>query len=418
MKREVVLRHSSPAGDAHHARTHRVSHARTRRDRLPAISRFVREHLLLLPLGAAVALVWANTLPESYFRFSFDAQFWVNDLAMAVFFALMMKEVVEAGAEGGALHTWRRLLLPLVVALGGVVVPAVLYVQVARWLGEPMLIGTWLVTGCVDLALVYAVARLVFSPRHPAIPFALLLGIAANALTLLVLAVLHPVRSPHLVEAALLMITALIAAAAMRRARVRSFWPYLALAGTLSWFAFYVAGTHTALALVPIVALMPHARRDPGFFVDASGRPHDPLTAFERAWSGPAQGILFVFGLVNGGLLLTALEHGVLTLPLATLAGRPVGVLAGAAVALAIGLRLPRGLGLRELGVLAIASAAGFTFALFVASAMLGPGQMLAEIRMGALLALAAVPLTVAAARVLGVGRYATLDDGGATRST
>ena len=65
---------------------------------VPRLSLFAAEHLLLLPLGAAIALVWANTGPESYFRFSYAAAFVVNDVAMVFFFGLMTKEVVQATA--------------------------------------------------------------------------------------------------------------------------------------------------------------------------------------------------------------------------------------------------------------------------------------------------------------------------------
>lgn len=405
MKRHVAAVHGVElAGHSSRAPVHGSA---ARHGRIPALSRFALEHLLLLPAGAALALVWANAGPESYFRFSYGARFWVNDVAMAIFFGLIMKEVVEATAPGGVLHSWRRSALPIAAGAGAVVVPAILQVQISRALGEPMLGSAWLVAGAVDLALAYAVARLVFRPAHPAIPFVLLLGIAANAVTLGALAVLHPARNPQPLVAAVLMAAALTAAAGMRRARVRSFWPYIAGAGALAWVGLFAAGTHTALALVPIVALMPHARRDPGFFADANGRARDPLTKFERWWTLPAQGILFLFGLVNGGVLIASLEQGLLAGPLATLAGRPIGVLVCVAPALAIGLRLPTGIGVRELTVLSIASAAGFTFALFVAGALLGPGQLLAETRMGVLLGAGAAPLAVLAARLLRVGRFA-----------
>ena len=62
---------------------------------------------MLLPLGALIALVWANVAPESYFRFVYAIEFVINDIAMVFFFALIAKEVVEATAPGGVLHPWR-----------------------------------------------------------------------------------------------------------------------------------------------------------------------------------------------------------------------------------------------------------------------------------------------------------------------
>src|SRR6187549_2844600 len=78
------------------------------RTTVPRLSRFAVEHLLLLPAGVLGALAWVNVAPESYYRFTFAIAFAVNDVAIALFFALIVKEVVEATAPGGVLHPWRR----------------------------------------------------------------------------------------------------------------------------------------------------------------------------------------------------------------------------------------------------------------------------------------------------------------------
>src|SRR5881394_2972815 len=87
------------------------------RTSVPRLSRFAVEHLLLLPLGALIALVWVNTAPESYYTFTLAIAFSVNNVAMLLFFALMTKEVVEATAAGGVLHPRSRALLPIVASL-------------------------------------------------------------------------------------------------------------------------------------------------------------------------------------------------------------------------------------------------------------------------------------------------------------
>ena len=68
----------------------------------------------LLMLGTLIALVWANLERESYVRFAHSLHFIVNDIGMAFFFALAAKEVIEATAPGGALHSPRRAAMPLV----------------------------------------------------------------------------------------------------------------------------------------------------------------------------------------------------------------------------------------------------------------------------------------------------------------
>ena len=84
---------------------------------VPRLSRFAVEHLRLLPLGGLIALAWVNTAPESYYSFTFAIAFAVNDIGMALFFALIMKEIVEATAPAGVLHPWRRAMLPVVDGL-------------------------------------------------------------------------------------------------------------------------------------------------------------------------------------------------------------------------------------------------------------------------------------------------------------
>src|SRR5207342_2667821 len=139
----------------------------------------------------------------------------------------------------------------------------------------------------------------------------------------------YPTRALHPVGGAVLMAAALGLAAAWRRARVTSFWPYILGSGVLSWCALFAGGFHPALALVPIMPFLPHAARDPGFFVDAKPDAVDTLSQFEVWWRYPAQVALFFFGLVNAGVPMGALEAGTWALPLAVLVGRPVGLLAG-----------------------------------------------------------------------------------------
>jgi NhaA family Na+:H+ antiporter len=377
------------------------------RTAVPRLSRFAIEHLLLLPFGALIALVWANVRPESYFQFTYAIAFAVNDVAMVFFFALIAKEVVEATAPAGVLHPWRRALLPVVASIGATVVPALIYVQVVEALDEPMLADGWPVTLAVDLAVVYFVARFIFR-RHPVIPFLLLLGIASDAIGLLTLALISETIDVKLIGGGLILAVAIAIAVGLRRYRVKSFWPYLIAAGGVSWYAFFYSGLHPALALVPIMPFLPHAARDPGFFVDASPEAKDTLSRFEVWWKYPAQIALFFFGLVNAGVQMGALEAGTWGLPIAVMVGKPVGVLVGAGAATLMGLHLPHRVRWRDLFVGGLIAAAGFSVGLFFCSALMPPGQLRSEIYMGVLLSLAAAPLAVVLAKMIGAGRLAS----------
>ena len=126
------------------------------------------------------------------------------------------------------------------------------------FLEEPMLVIGWPVTLAVDLAVIYVVARIIFG-AHPVVPFLLLLGIAADGFGFVTLALLNPAGDIHLVAGALILSVAIGLAIVLRQLGVRSFWPYVFGAGTVSWLALFWGGMHPALALLPIMPFLPHA---------------------------------------------------------------------------------------------------------------------------------------------------------------
>jgi NhaA family Na+:H+ antiporter len=381
-----------------------VSHTPVKRERRRA-SGFVLDYLIALPVGCAAALVWANTFPESYYRFAHATTFLVNDVGMAFFFALITKEVAEATVPGGALHPWRRAALPVAAAIGSVAMSIAIYLAVAHNYGEHMLEGGWVAACAIDIPGSYVIARLIFG-RHPAVPFLLLLAISADAMGLAAVAVLHPVGDAHPLIGLALMAVAVGGAAALKHRHVKSFWLYLIGPGVVSWWALFLGGVHPALALVPIVPFFPHGRHDRGLMVEPAPQAHDTLTLFERWWQLPVEGVLFLFGLVNAGVPLHGLEEGMWAIPLAAL-GRPIGIVVAAGVAIAAGLHLPLRVGWRELVVVGCTATIGLVFALFFATAVMPLGVLLLELKMGALVTIMGGGLAFAAARLLRVGRFA-----------
>lgn len=369
-----------------------------------ALFHFTIEHFLLLPLGGLIALAWANTRPESYFTTAYALSFVVNEIGMALFFALITQEIVEEIMPGGALHTWRHWTLPVVGAGGGIVGSAFVYLAYVAWKHEPVLTAGWPVAGAVDLAFAYFIVKAMFR-RHAAIPFLLLLAIAADAFGMVAIASRHPFVEIRPGGTAL-MVAALGLAFALRRWKVRTFWPYLAVCGPLSWGALYLDGLHPAFALVPIVPFLPHAPRSLALFEDTPHGPHDSPRHFEHVWKYPIQGVLFLFGLVNAGVLLSGYGTGTWALLSAAVIGKPLGILAAVGVAVALGLHLPARLHWRDLVVVALATSGGFTFGLFFATAAFPLGPILAELKMGAVATGIGVPLAIGAARLLHVGRF------------
>lgn len=390
-------------------RTHTIAHpalaARRSSRSAGALLQFAIEHYLWLPLGGLIGLVWANADAEPYFVFAHRLSFAVNEIGMALFFALITQEVVEEMIPGGALRTWRRWMLPLVGAAGGAAGSAVVYLAYVSLLHEPILNQGWLVASAFDIAFAYFVVKSIFK-RHPAVSFLLVMAIATNVTGMIVVGLWY---QPVIIRpgGTALMAAALGLAFAFRRLKIHRFWPYLVACGPLSWWALYLDGFHPALALVPIVPFLPHQPRSVDGFEDTPDGPPASVRHFEHGWSHAVQGVLFLFGLVNAGVLLHRYGTGTWALLAAMLAGRPLGIVAAMGLAVWLGMRLPPRLHWREMLVIALASSSGFTFALFAAVALYPVGPILAELKLGAVLSGVGMLAAFGAARMLKVGRFA-----------
>lgn len=370
-----------------------------------ALFEFGLEHYLWLPLGGLIGLVWANTAAEGYFAFAQRLSFPVNEIGMALFFALITQEIVEETMPHGALHTWRRWMLPLVGAAGGAAASAFAYLTYVMVKHEAILLDGWFVAGAFDIVVAYFVVKSIFK-RHPAVSFLLVMAIATNMVGMIIVGLRYQPVSVRPGGAAL-MAAALGLAYAFRRARVHRFWPYLLVCGPLSWLALYLDGFHPALALVPIVPFLPHEPRTVEGFGDTSDAPPASPRHFEHEWNYAVQGVLFLFGLINAGVLLHRYGTGTWALLTGALAGRPIGILAAVGIAVWLGMRMPPRLHWRDLVVVALAASSGFTFALFAAVALYPAGPILAELTLGAVLSGVGVIGAFAAARFLRVGRFA-----------
>ena len=366
---------------------------------------FVSGHYLLLPIGAAAALLWANAAPESYFMVVRLLAFPVNAIAMVFFFGLLAQELFEEMMPGGALHHRRRWPVPLMAAAGGTLGAAGGDAAVVSAATVPMLFRGWPIVAGIDLVFAYFIVRAIFH-QHPAVSFLLLLAVASNAIGFIALAPTFLFDGTRVGGSGVLMATAVGLAVWLRRTNVRTFWPYVLVCGALSWLALYLEGFPPALALVPIVPFMPHTRRRLGelFEDEVDARGATPRH-YEHVWHYHVQIALLLFGLVNAGVMVTGYGEGTDATVVAAL-GRTVGILLAVAAALACGLHLPAQLSWRELIVVAVASSIGLTFSLYFAIALFPAGPLLAELKLGALLTAAALPLTFGAARLLRVGRF------------
>ena len=368
--------------------------------RRSSVVALVFDNSLLLLIGTAAAVVWANLDLATYEAFADPLHFWVNEIGMVFFFALAAKEVFEATLPGGALASLRQALSPLAAAVGGMVAPAAIYTSLALTLGPASLTRGWAIPCATDIAFSAMVARLIFPKGHPAIPFLLLLAIADDALGLLILAVFYPSAALSLTWLFLLLTAAMLLAVVLRHRRIRSFWAYVIGPGSLSWVALHYGGLHPALALVPIVPLMPHSARDLGLFNPREERQPDTLSRFEHWWAVPVQFVLFFFGLANAGVPFERIGSGTYYVLAGLLLGKPLGILLFSAASRLVGAQLPEKLRLGDLLVVGIVASIGFTVSLFFATAAFPGGVALAETKMGALLSFVAAPIALAVARL------------------
>ena len=378
---------------------------------------FLFENSVFLIAGAVIALVWANFNYESYHHLV-DLELWasdhghntlhflVNDVLMALFFAIAAKEVWESLLPRGALSSPRKAATPLIATAGGMVGPALLYI-VGVFLFDTSvdreLTQGWAIPTATDIAFSYLVARIIFGPGHPAIAFLLLLAIADDALGLLILAVFYPQDEIQPLWM-LLTVGAIALGFAMRKLRLQSFWWYLIGPGILSWFSFFKCGLHPALGLVPIIPIMPSAHTDLGIFAREELKRQDTLNAFEHWWKNPVEIILGLFGLVNAGVTFGNIGLATYLVLVGLLVGKPLGISLFTWIGVKLfKLQIPSGMGYREIVSIGMIAGIGFTVALFVSTAAFPPGMVLDAAKMGALGSFSAAILAIISSRILGI---------------
>ena len=330
----------------------------------------------------------------------YSLKHWINDGLMAIFFFVIGLEV-KREIVLGELRDLRTAALPIAAALGGMVVPAAIYLAL-QW-GEPGQHG-WGIPMATDIAFVVGCMAILGSRVPPSLRVLLLsLAIADDIGAILVIAVGY---------SGALNFTALAWAAGgiallvlMRKSGIRRFAPYV-LAGALVWFAVHESGIHPTIAGVvlglmtpsrPLVSNsllvrfvhevgdylhgeLPDTNRDLmlerssrlGKLAEATRETISPLERLETAlhpWVGFI--IMPLFALANAGVAIEpgALRDAVAVAVVAGLAiGKPVGIVLFSFAAVRIGLaRLPESISWMTLTAGGVLAGIGFTMSLFIA---------------------------------------------------
>ena len=346
---------------------------------------------LVLMASAALALVVANSpLADAYFAAlkiylgPLSVLHWINDALMAVFFLLVGLEIKREMLDG-RLRTWSDRVLPGVAALGGMIMPALVYAVVNRH--SPETLRGWAIPAATDIAFALGVLALLGSR----VPVSLKVFLTALAIiddlgAVIIIALFYTANLslPMLGGAA----ATLAVLYGLNKAGVSRLWPYLAL-GVVLWGFVLLSGVHATIAGVLLALTIPLRL--------SVGRPDDPtspLHILEHAlhpWS--AFLVLPIFGFANAGVSLAGitphmlLDPVTLGVPLGLFLGKQLGVFGFVVAAVRLGwAQRPAGAGWMQVYGVALLCGVGFTMSLFIGLlAFAQSAELEAETKIGVL---------------------------------
>jgi Na+:H+ antiporter, NhaA family len=363
---------------------------------------------IILLVATAVALLWANSpLRDGYYAlrdFRLGPEFlhldltvgdWAKDGLLALFFFVAGLEL-KRELVIGELSRLKQAVLPVVAAIGGMIVPALVALGVG-W-GTPGIERAWAIPVATDIAFALGVLALTASnlPSSARI-FLLSLAVVDDLGAIIVIAVVFTTGFD--LVAVTVAVVALALYAYLQHRRVRTSWLYVPLA-LVTWVAVHSAGVHATIAGVAL-GLLTRVRADEGEAEAPALRLEHRLQPWSSAVAVP------VFALFAAGISISGGSLGAVfttALPLAVLAGllggKVVGILGASVLAVKLGAaEMPRGMGWRDLGALSVLGGVGFTVSLLIAELALPPD--LSELAKAAVLIASATASLFAAAMLL-----------------
>ena len=331
---------------------------------------------ILLLFSAAVAMLLANSplssqyndflnLPVSLQIGSFSINktliHWINDGFMAVFFVLVGMEVKKELFEG-ALSSYQQAIFPAIAAVGGMIVPALVYWFIAKQ--DPSLANGWAIPMATDIA--FALGIMALLSKQVPLPlkiFLLALAIIDDLGAIVVIALFfsHELSVQALIFSGISILTLVL----LNRFRVSALCAYMVV-GAILWASVLKSGVHATLAGVII-----------GFCIPLKGKKGErPLHDFEHIlapWSSFV--ILPLFAFANAGVSFDGIDVSMISSPLllaiacGLIIGKPVGVFGFSYISVKLGLaKLPDGINFKQIFAVAVLCGIGFTMSMFLAS--------------------------------------------------
>ena len=330
---------------------------------------------LLLLISAVIALFISNSnLSNLYFetlnRYLFvginnfgikmSLLHWINDALMAVFFFFVTLEIKREFLQG-ELSNRKQALLPIIAAIGGMLVPALIYVYINFQTGDTL--NGWAIPSATDIAFSLGVLSLLGSR----VPISLKVFLTALAIiddlgAIVIIAFFYS-GDLSIKYLSLLLIT-FIALVILNKFNIKKFTPYLLL-GLVLWFFTHESGIHATISGVLLATVIPHRKKEKDFSL---------LTKIEHSISPyVAFGIMPLFALANAGVSLSGMSFDSLLLPV------PLGILLGLFIGKQIGVflfsiisiklkiaQMPNNANWLTLYGVGVLTGIGFTMSLFV----------------------------------------------------
>jgi NhaA family Na+:H+ antiporter len=330
---------------------------------------------LVLLISAVIALIISNSnFSQLYFEtlqsylfiginnigLKMSLQHWINDALMAVFFFFVTLEIKREFIQG-ELSSPKQALLPIIAAIGGMLVPALIYIYINFGNGDT--INGWAIPSATDIAFSLGVLSLLGSR----VPISLKVFLTALAIiddlgAIIIIAFFY--TGDLSIQYLSLLLLTFIALLILNKSGIKKFLPYLIL-GLILWFFTYQSGVHATISGVLLATVIPHRKKNEEYSL---------LTKIEHNISSyVAFGIMPLFALANAGVSLDGinLESFLSPVPLGIVLGLFVGKQIGVFLFSIISIKLkiaqmPNNANWMSFYGVGILAGIGFTMSLFI----------------------------------------------------
>lgn len=391
---------------------------------------------IVLLLAAAIALIWANSpIADTYhnvwhallsiklggIEFTQSLHFWINDILMTFFFLVVGMEIRREIHEG-ALSNVKQALLPIVAAIGGVLVPALIYLG---FNSQPIHLQGWAIPTATDIAFAIGVLALLGKsiPGNVRV-FLLTLAIIDDIIAVLIIALLYSGGLNYL--GFLIAGIGIILVLAFQRIGIGSAFGYV-IPGAIIWAGILITGAHPTLAGVVLGLMTPAVSLDvPERWIKKLSRIANKLSTqdiktddenelakslsqlklAQRELQSPvvrvqkalhpwvAFVIMPLFALANAGV---SIGHGtfsvdgshsvIIGIIIALVIGKPLGIVGVSWIAVIVGwCKLPEGVTWKGVWLVGLLAGIGFTMSIFIAMLAFDDPSLLSAAKLGVLL--------------------------------